>query len=192
MLASPARAVLKIDLELRIRDSENPVSERPPMDRFWGVGGAWHAEPRDWSQQARSTGRFCVESALRPAATPRSQGTSRDRSAGPAGARGQVPCPPSPPGRTRSARVRPRPISLEIWGSGYGRAAPIPATAPAPGGVARGAAGPEPGPSAPPRSPPARLRGPPPNPSKMRPEALGRCTGAWGVGDGRGSTAPAC
>ena len=162
------------------------------MDRFWGVGGAWHAEPRDWSQQARSTGRFCVETALRPAPMPRSQGTSRDRSAGPAGAHRQPPCPPSPPGRTRSARVRPRPISLEIWGSGYGRAAPIPTTAPAPGGVACRAAGLEPGPSAPPRSPPARLRGPPPNPSKMRPEALGRCTGAWGVGDGHGSTAPAC
>ena len=192
MLASPARAVLKIDLELRIRDSENPVSECPPMDCSWGVGGAWHAEPRDWSQQARSTGRFCIETALRPAATPRSQGTSRDRSAGPTGARGQPPCPPSPPGRPRSARVRPRPIGLEIWGSGHGRAAPIPTTAPAPGGVACRAAGLEPGPSAPPRYPPARLAGLPPNPSEMRPEALGRCTGAWGVGDGRGSTAPAC
>ena len=167
MLAGPARAVLKIDLELRIRDSENPVSERPPMDRFWGVGGAWHAEPRDWSQQARSTGRFCVETALRPAAMPRSQGTSRDRSAGPAGARGQPPCPPSPPGRTQSARIRPRPIGLEIWGSDYRRAAPIPATAPAPGGVARGAAGPEPGPSAP--------HDPPPQDSEGRPQTLAKC-----------------
>ena len=192
MLASPARAVLKIDLELRIRDSENPVSECPPMDCSWGVGGAWHAEPRDWSQQARSTGRFCIETALRPAATPRSQGTSRDRSAGPAGARGQPLCPPSPPGRPRSARVRPRPIGLEIWGSGHGRAAPIPTTAPAPGGVACRAAGLEPGPSAPPRYPPARLAGLPPNPSEMRPEALGRCTGVGGIGDGRGSTALAC
>ena len=115
MLAGPARAVLKIDLELRIRDSENPVSERPPMDRFWGVGGAWHAEPRDWSQQARSTGRFCVETALRPAAMPRSQGTSRDRSAGPAGARGQPPCPPPHPAGPEALRSGQ---DRSVWRSG--------------------------------------------------------------------------
>ena len=38
MLASPARAMLKIELGLRIRDSENPVSERPPPGPILGCG----------------------------------------------------------------------------------------------------------------------------------------------------------
>ena len=162
------------------------------MDRFWGVGGAWHAEPRDWSQQARSTGRFCVETALRPAATPRSQGTSRDRSAGPAGACGQPPCPPLPtrqdPKRSGQAKTdRFGDLGLKLRS---GSADPRHCSGPR--GSGPWGRGSRTRPEHPPRSPPARLRGPPPNPRKMRPEALGHCTGAWGVGDGRGSTAPAC